>query len=197
MISTIQAQQNEIEKLKKLVEAMQNQLKSRELKLENAGSLAEASAIVNNLFATAQATADTYLENIKRLELRSQEVISEMESKADGIIAEAENVAQKRIATADAEVARKETEGNEIIAEAENAAQKRITEAEAEATRKEIEGREIVAEAERKAQKILNDTELEVNEKWKVIEQRLLSMYESHQGLREMVESGIFSFPKG
>lgn len=167
MMALIQSQQKEITNLKRQLEDAQNAMKNYELKIEEAGTLAEASAKLNDLFEAAQATADTYLENVKKLEERAQEKLDEVEKQSELVIAEAENVALKRIAAADAEV-----------------------------TKREIEGSEIVAEAERKSQKLISDAEEEVDEKWNLIEERLLKMYESHQGLKEMVESGIFSFPK-
>ena len=54
---------------------------------------------------------------------------------------------------------------------------------------------QILAEAEAVANKRRAAAEAEIEEKWAVIESRLLVMYESHKGLQELVESGIFSVP--
>ena len=54
---------------------------------------------------------------------------------------------------------------------------------------------QILAEAEAVATKRLAAADAEIEEKWAVIESRLLVMYESHKGLQELVESGIFSVP--
>lgn len=54
---------------------------------------------------------------------------------------------------------------------------------------------EIISEAETVAQKRLAAADVEIDEKWAVIESRLLVMYESHKGLQELVESGIFTIP--
>ena len=54
---------------------------------------------------------------------------------------------------------------------------------------------QILAEAEAVANKRLAAADAESEEKWAVIESRLLVMYESHKGLQELVESGIFSVP--
>ncbi len=59
----------------------------------------------------------------------------------------------------------------------------------------EKQANEIIGEAEEIAQKRLAAADEEVESKWSVIESRLLAMYESHQGLKELVESGIFSVP--
>ena len=54
---------------------------------------------------------------------------------------------------------------------------------------------QILAEAEAVANKRLAAADAEIEEKWAVIESRLLVMYESHKGLQELIESGIFSVP--
>ena len=65
-------QGREIERLRAAVETAERQareaeqrLSQRELDVEAAGTLADASARVNGLLEAAQATADQYLENIR------------------------------------------------------------------------------------------------------------------------------------
>ena len=137
MIMVMHDQEQEIEKLKAQVSELQAKLDNYEIKISNVGSLAEASAQINDLFVAAQATVDTYIENVKKQEARSEEALAEVERQSNEIIAEAEAVAQKRLEAADAEI----------------------------------------------------------EETWAVIESRLLVMYESHKGLKELVESGIFTIP--
>ena len=137
LIMVMHDQEQEIEKLKAQVSELQAKLDNYEIKISNVGSLAEASAQINDLFVAAQATVDTYIENVKKQEARSEEALAEVERQSNEIIAEAEAVAQKRLEAADAEI----------------------------------------------------------EEKWAVIESRLLVMYESHKGLKELVESGIFTIP--
>lgn len=137
MIMVMHDQEQEIEKLKAQVSELQAKLDNYVIKISNVGSLAEASAQINDLFVAAQATVDTYIENVKKQEARSEEALAEVERQSNEIIAEAEAVAQKRLEAADAEI----------------------------------------------------------EEKWAVIESRLLVMYDSHKGLKELVESGIFTIP--
>ena len=54
---------------------------------------------------------------------------------------------------------------------------------------------QIISEAEDVASKRLAAADAEIEEKWALIESRLLVMYESHKGLKELVESGIFTIP--
>ena len=137
MMMVMHDQEQEIERLKAKVSELQATIDNYEIKVEEAGTLAEASAQINNLFEAAQATVETYIENMKKRAEKSEEILADVQKQADGIISEAEAVAQKRLAAADAEI----------------------------------------------------------DEKWAVIESRLLVMYESHKGLQELVESGIFTVP--
>ena len=137
MIMVMHDQEQEIEKLKSQVYELQAKLNGYEIKVSESGSLAEAAAKVSGLFEAAQLTVDTYLENMKRRDEEAEAAFADVQKQADQILAEAEEVANKRLAAADAEI----------------------------------------------------------EEKWAVIESRLLVMYESHKGLQELVESGIFSVP--
>ena len=60
-------QSKEIDRLTEELETVRKELAGRELKISKTGSLAEASAAVNSFMETAQATADQYLENIRRI----------------------------------------------------------------------------------------------------------------------------------
>ncbi|MDD6831230.1 MAG: hypothetical protein PUE37_06535 [Firmicutes bacterium] len=137
MIMVMHDQEQEIERLKAKVAELQGTIDNYEIKISETGTLAEASAQINNLFEAAQATVETYIANIKKRDEKSEQILAGVQKQADEIISEAETVAQKRLAAAD----------------------------------------------------------VEIDEKWAVIESRLLVMYESHKGLQELVESGIFTIP--
>ncbi len=72
---------------------------------------------------------------------------------------------------------------------------KRDEQAEAAFSDVQKQSEQIIAEAEDVASKRLAAADAEIEEKWAVIESRLLVMYESHKGLKELVESGIFTIP--
>ena len=65
-----QTKEREVEK-KQLLE-LQEKLMSREIKISQAGSIAEASMQLNGVFEAAQEAAKQYLENIERLDLDRQ-----------------------------------------------------------------------------------------------------------------------------
>ena len=72
---------------------------------------------------------------------------------------------------------------------------KRDEQAEAAFSDVQKQAEQIIAEAENVASKRLAAADAEIEEKWAVIESRLLVMFESHKGLKELVESGIFTIP--
>lgn len=72
---------------------------------------------------------------------------------------------------------------------------KRDEQAEAAFSDVQKQAEQIIAEAEDVASKRLAAADAEIEEKWAVIESRLLVMYESHKGPKELVESGIFTIP--
>lgn len=57
----------ENEKLRAQVEEMEEQLKDRRILLGQAGSIAEAALRLNGVFEAAEAAAQQYLENVRRL----------------------------------------------------------------------------------------------------------------------------------
>lgn len=60
-------QSDEIEALKKRLEAAEEKLAMRTIILERAGSIAEAALALNHVFEDAQKAADQYLENVMRI----------------------------------------------------------------------------------------------------------------------------------
>lgn len=67
LLEMLITQIEENEKLKQNVKEMQERLQSRQIAINKAGSIAEASLALNGIFEAAQAAAEQYLENIRRL----------------------------------------------------------------------------------------------------------------------------------
>ena len=60
-------QAKEIEELQGQVKELEGKLECRELEVTDAGSIAEAALAISKVFEEAQAAADTYLYNVKRM----------------------------------------------------------------------------------------------------------------------------------
>lgn len=70
----------ENEKLGKENEQLRKRLESRQISLQNAGSIAEASLRINGVFEAAQAAADAYLASVKAMAVREPAAESDGET---------------------------------------------------------------------------------------------------------------------
>lgn len=67
LLEMMLAQSREIEVLRARIEELETKLADREIRIRESGSIAEAALQLNGIFEAAQAAADQYLENIRRL----------------------------------------------------------------------------------------------------------------------------------
>ncbi len=85
----------ENEELKMELAQARAQLADRKVEVHDAGSIAEASLKLNDVFEAAQSAADQYLDNIERLYQGRGELVREAQSKAQAILAQAQLDAAK------------------------------------------------------------------------------------------------------
>ena len=71
-------QSRQLDDLREQLRQAQEQLASRQLLLNKAGSIAEASLQLNRVFDAAQAAAEQYLENVQTLSGRQTEVCQQL-----------------------------------------------------------------------------------------------------------------------
>lgn len=87
------------ESLQQQLKEAQEKLVDRELKQNNAGSIAEAALSLNGVFTAAEAACAQYIENIERLSVEQERMCARREAesrkKATQIIAEATERAEK------------------------------------------------------------------------------------------------------
>ena len=67
LLELMLAQSQEIDELRTELEQAREALKRRESALAEAGNIAEAALRLNQVFEQAQAAADQYLENVRRI----------------------------------------------------------------------------------------------------------------------------------
>ena len=96
LIYIIYEYQKKQEELIKENEELREKLKEKELKISNAGSLADVAAKLNGLFEAAQQTADDYISQLHgaasaEAEKKAEAIIRDAEEKARRIISEAES----------------------------------------------------------------------------------------------------------
>lgn len=74
--------QGQIVELNGKLDAMQTQLEQRQILIQNAGSIAEASLLLNGVFDAAQLAAQEYLENIRVLSQQQETYARQTEEQA-------------------------------------------------------------------------------------------------------------------
>ncbi len=79
LLEMLIGQMEENEKLKIELEQAREQVNSRQIAIDRAGSIAEAALALNGVFDAAQAAAAQYLENIQQAEAYSQRIRAEAE----------------------------------------------------------------------------------------------------------------------
>lgn len=72
-------QGEELRKVKQQLEESEEALRDREIKIDTAGSIAEAALKLNGIFEAAQASCEQYTENIRKLSARQEAVCKQME----------------------------------------------------------------------------------------------------------------------
>ena len=99
LLELLLAQRRENEQLRCILDQTQAQLADRTIKIDNAGSIAEASLQLSGIFAAAQDSCQCYMENIRLLSERQNELCQQMEretkEKCDRMVTEAEQKAQQ------------------------------------------------------------------------------------------------------
>lgn len=82
----------EVQSLRERLTAAEAELQRREISINNAGSIAEASLRLNSVFEAAQASCDQYIRSICALNQRQADICAEIErdsrEKAEALLAE-------------------------------------------------------------------------------------------------------------
>lgn len=81
LLEMLLEQSREVERLKEELAEAKNKLEERQIRLENAGSIAEASLSVSGVFEAAQDAAVRYLESLKAINSKQEEMLAETERK--------------------------------------------------------------------------------------------------------------------
>lgn len=156
LVEIIYELQKELEEQEKERKRLEQRLEEKELKIENAGSIARAAMDLSKVMEAAQEAADVYLVNVmgavRKSELEAAQAVAEAAAEADEIREKAGRDACKlaSIGRAEAEKVKNDarTEAGKIREEARAGAEKLRREAQEEADR-------ILAEARTEADKIL------------------------------------------
>lgn len=99
LLELLLAQRRENEQLRCILDQTQAQLADRTIKIDKAGSLAEASLQLSGIFNAAEDSCRYYMDNIRLLSERQSQVCQQMEretkEKCERMVAEAERKTQQ------------------------------------------------------------------------------------------------------
>lgn len=82
LLEMLLEQRRRADALEAEVEGLKGQLEERTITIENAGSIAEASLALNDIFSEAQQAADVYLDNVRKLAAAQKDRIAKEDSDA-------------------------------------------------------------------------------------------------------------------
>ena len=82
LLEMLIAQSKRADELQEKLDQAEEELNSRQLKVDEAGSIAEASLRLNGVFEVAQAASEQYLENIRALQERQEEICAKRDAES-------------------------------------------------------------------------------------------------------------------
>ena len=130
LLEMLLEQSRENDRLRAQVEELARQLSDRQFKIDQAGSIAEASMQINQVFESAQAAAEQYLENIRALSGRQEQICRQLEEestqKANALLAETDRKCRTMEAATSEKCARMTKEAEDAADRAWRDAQVRI-----------------------------------------------------------------------
>ena len=114
------------ENLQSMLTTAQDELKKREIMIDNAGSIAEASLALNDVFGAAQRAVDTYVTSIQahyasmeekcaEAEAERQKLLDAAQIQADKIVKEAEQKSSKMIEAAEENIKEREEKFRQTV----------------------------------------------------------------------------------
>ncbi len=90
LIEIIYALQQNERSLRTENEDLRHQLDEKLLRIEQAGSIAEAALSLNHIFEDAEAAAQQYLDSLRNIEGEETKILADARQKADELIADAQ-----------------------------------------------------------------------------------------------------------
>lgn len=181
-----ESQKKEIEELKRTILSLKGKLDDRTIRLEKAGTIAEAAFVLNGVYDSAQEAAQQYLDSLELLYEREYKNCIEKESRTEAYV-------KMRLEEVDNACALKEKRMADRCAALEQATRERCEAMKEdvvqrcidieERTRAKCELRE--QEAEKKCRELDQKAQMDVEKRWDVLSKRLEEFYFTHDGVRE------------
>ena len=171
----------ENESLKGENSSLKTKLNDKKIKIKNYGSIAEAALGLNGVFEAAEESCRQYVDNVTALcdkqKIQSTHLLEKAQKQADKIVAQAK----------------------EQCSDIEGEKAKLLKDTVEECEKMKMETAEkcakLMREVDKKCNKKIADTQRQIDNNWALLSNRLDIFYESHKGLMELVNQGIFNIP--
>lgn len=165
----------ENEVLKGRIETLTESLASREVLISNAGSIAEASLRLSNVFGAAQEAADTYILSLQKINAESEQLLQKARAEAAQLKNDAERESAALLETARRQAADLNEKSR---AESEQLLQKAREEAARTQKKTEEESAAVLETARRQAAEIKESSEKEISDLLRQTREKLGRMIE-------------------
>lgn len=207
LIEMLLMQKKENEQLQLEFEKVKEQLVSRKLVLDNAGSIAEASLQLTGIFQAAQESCSLYMENIEQLSIRQEEICAKMQQDCEALCQQKERETTEKCEKLDRETtARCEQLDWETKARCEKLDRDTIARCEqmenettARCAKKENDTAarcmQLEGETEVKCNKMMAEAKQKSQEYWNQVSSRVKEFYESYTGLKELLDLPVEKNP--
>jgi light-regulated signal transduction histidine kinase (bacteriophytochrome) len=96
LLEVMLSQSKEIEKLQEQLRVANEKLASREICIQQSGSMAEAALKLNQVFQAADAASQQYLESIQKMAQQEQETLARLQAKEQQLQAALDKVSGKK-----------------------------------------------------------------------------------------------------
>lgn len=103
LLEMLIAQSNLVESLQKQLEEANQKLASRQILLQDSGSIAEASLKLSGIFEAAQNAADQYLENVSQVQEKCDAMERAAREEAERILSDAQKTSEEMVRAAEQE----------------------------------------------------------------------------------------------
>lgn len=177
--------------------SLTERLNARDLKLSQAGSIAEAAMSLNNVFESAQAAADQYVVQVRQLQADTEsrtvqmlsdaqaqqaEILSGAERQRDAMLAEAEEKRSAVLSDAAKKLAEAKKQHDALLSDGQSQHDALIAEAE---SRRDA----LLSEAQAKHDEMIAAAEQETAQKWQELNEKVQHTLETYAELRGVMES--------
>ena len=169
----------ENESLKGENASLKKKLDDKKIKIKKYGSIAQAALGLNNVFEAADESCRQYIDNVTAL-------CDKQKAQSAHLLEKAHKQADKIICEAKAQCSDIEEEKARLLKDTADECEKMKMET-AEKCAK------LMQEVDKKCNKKIADAQKQIDSNWALLSNRLDVFYESHKGLMELVNQGIFN----